>query len=98
MASASTVTPLNLHLTAPFNLPVQAASPASLRGVVRVGLPLGFENKAQLNETERHVRLTLDAIGALKAQLEVARHPSSNFVRTPSGKLWSSSSQCCERS
>lgn len=72
VASASTVTPLNLHLTAPFNLPVQAASPASLRGVVHVELPLGFENKAQLNETERHVRLTLDAIGALKAQLEVS--------------------------
>jgi len=71
VAAASSVTPLNLHLAVPFNFPVQAAGPASLRGVVHVEQPLGFVNQAGLNDTELRVRLSLDAINTLTARLEI---------------------------
>jgi hypothetical protein len=73
VASASTILPkLHLHFAIPFNLPVETSGPASLRGVVQAELPLEFESRADLNETELRIRPTHAAIERLEARLEVS--------------------------
>ncbi len=68
VASASSITPLNLHFDIHFNLPIEASAPVSLKGVVHVEQPLDFQITA---ETEPKIRLSLGAIEELQAQLEV---------------------------
>jgi hypothetical protein len=72
VASSSKITPLNLHFDITFNLPVDPAASASLRGVVHVEQPLAFEINAGLNPDKPQVQLSLGAISALQVTLEVA--------------------------
>jgi hypothetical protein len=69
VASASLITPRNMHFRIPFNLPVQPG-PASLRGVVEVEQPLGFE-VASLDSDPR-IRLSPGAIQDLNLRLDVS--------------------------
>ena len=71
VASASNITPLNLHFDIPFNLPVDPSGPASLRGVVHVEQPLAFEINTGLNPDKPQIQLSPGAITELQAKLEV---------------------------
>jgi hypothetical protein len=69
VAFPSTITPLNLRLDLPFNLPVDTFP--SLRGVAHVEQPLGFVNTFVAPGRPR-IGLTLEAIGGLDVHLEIS--------------------------
>jgi hypothetical protein len=70
VAFPSTITPLNLRLDVPFNLPVDAF--ASLRGVAHVEQPLEFENRFPKDATRPRIGLSLVAIERLDVNLEIS--------------------------
>jgi hypothetical protein len=71
VAFPSSVTPLNLRLDLPFNLPVDALF-SSLRGIAHVEVPLGLENRFPKDATRPRIGLSLAAIAQIDVHLEVS--------------------------
>lgn len=69
VASASRVSPRNIHFAVGFLLPLPGSLPAYLEGAIHAELPLDFQI-VWIND-ERRIRLTLDAIDSLTVTVDV---------------------------